>query len=373
MTLNESAAGRFSGGGFCLILIELALRTEIHIWFFPAPITLNLRKRERLKMKKPFVFLSLSLFFAGLILFNAFCCLASSGAIALGTGDQKGVYHAAGLALAKALEQSKSGPRLKLVPTSGSVENLNKLLDGSFGLAIAQADTAYSACQGEGLWKTPGPQKNLQAVCSLHTEAVTLVGRADSNIKTGRDLKGKAVAIGTKGSGTRANAIIALSNANLPLQSLGRAIEASPSESAKLLAAGKIDAFFYTVGHPNKLIIDLCQGPVKIRLAQLAKVDDPVFMRFKYFVYDRVSNLYYKNIANAVGVDTFGIKSCIFTTSRTSPGAVYDLLTALMKNLSLFRSQHPALERLSDYKMTEGLTAPLHAGALKYFKEIGLR
>ena len=207
----------------------------------------------------------------------------------------------------------------------------------------------------------------------MYTEAVTLVTRVGANIKNCCDLKGKAVAIGAKGSGTRATALIALENAKLSLKSLSRAVETSPSESAKLLAAGKIDGFFYTVGHPNTLIRDLCQGPVKIRLAPLAKFDDPVFMKYRYFVFDHVSNIYYPNIANTSGVATFGIKSCLFATSKTSPGTVYDLLKALMENLTLFRGQHPALARLSRYKMIDGLTTPLQAGALKYFKEVGLR
>ena len=134
--------------------------------------------------------------------------------------------------------------------TGGSVFNVNAIMAGDLEFGMVQSDRQTQAWEGTADWDGK-PQKELRAIFSLHPESVTLMAAVDAGINSIEDLRGKIVNIGNPGSGQRQNSIDALENAGLNWETDLQAEGLKASEAAKMLQDGRIDAYFYTVGHPS--------------------------------------------------------------------------------------------------------------------------
>ena len=194
----------------------------------------------------------------------------------------------------------------------------------------------------------------------------------DANINSIQDLKGKVVNIGNPGSGNRGNAIIALENAGLNWETDIKAEGLKAAEAAKMLQDGRIDAYFYTVGHPNGSFKEATAGKRKVKFVPITNIDK-LLEKYPYYAKSVIPIEYYPNAENSEDVPTFGVKATLITSADVPDDVVYAVTKEIFDNLEDFKKLHPAFGVMTKENMLEGLTAPLHPGALKYFKEAGLK
>ena len=287
----------------------------------------------------------------------------------IGTGGVTGVYYPVGGAIAKMINAQRSayGIRASVESTGGSVYNINAVLSGDLEFGIAQSDRQYQAWHGEAEWKGR-PQKNLRAVFSLHPEIITLVAAADAQIQTLADLKGKRVNIGNPGSGHRGNALDVLQAAGLDPETDIKAESLKAAEAPRMLQDGRIDAFFYTVGHPNGAIQEATAGKRKVRLIPITHMDQ-LLSRKSYYAQASIPADTYPMATNTDQVESIGMLTTFVTSTAVPEDVVYAFTKEVFQNLEPFKKLHPALASLKAAGMREGLTAPLHPGAEKYFRE----
>ncbi len=294
--------------------------------------------------------------------------------ITIGTGGITGVYYPTGGAIAKIVNKKKDvyGIRCTVESTGGSVFNVNAIMAGDLQFGVVQSDRQYQAIRGLAEWKDKGKQEDLRAVFSIHPESITLVAAVDAGINDIADLRGKRVNIGNPGSGQRQNSIDALEAVGIDYKTDMNAEGIKASESASLLQDGRIDAFFYTVGHPSGSIKEATAGARKVRFASITGIDS-LLEKFPYYAKAYIPVKLYPGAENTENVDTFGVKATFVTSAKVSEDVVYAITKEVFDNFDSFKKLHPAYAVLTKEGMLEGLSAPLHPGALKYYKEAGLK
>ena len=293
--------------------------------------------------------------------------------VTIGTGGITGVYYPTGGAIAKIVnaKKDKYDIRATVESTGASVFNINAIMAGDLEFGIAQADRQYQAYNGLSEWEGK-PQKDLRAVFALAPEAVTFVAAEDSGIKSLKDAKGKVVNIGNPGSGNRQNAIDVFEAAGINIEKDLKAESIKAADAPRMLQDGRIDGFFYTVGHPNGNIKEATAGKRKTRIVSITDIE-PLVKKFPYYSLTNIDMAQYPEATNAnEKVTTVGMLATFVTSAKVPDDVVYAITKEVFENLDEFKKLHPALEGLTRETMLEGLTAPIHPGALKYYKEAGL-
>ena len=293
--------------------------------------------------------------------------------VTIGTGGITGVYYPTGGAIAKMVNKKRKeyGIRATVESTGGSVFNVNAVMAGDLEFGVVQSDRQYQAVNGMAEWKDKGKQSNLRAVFTIHPESITLVAADDSGINSIQDLKGKRVNIGNPGSGQRQNSIDALEAAGLDWKKDIKAEGVKAAEAPGLLQDGRIDAFFYTVGHPNGNIKEATSGKRKVHMVPITGVDS-LLAKYPYYAKAVVPMKFYTGASNEGDVETFGVKATFVTSSKVPDEVVYAITKEVFDNFEAFKKLHPAYGVLTKKNMLEGMSAPIHPGAQKYFKEAGL-
>lgn len=294
--------------------------------------------------------------------------------VTIGTGGITGVYYPTGGAIAKMVNAKRDeyGIRATVESTGGSVFNINAIMAGDLEFGVAQSDRQYQAVKGLAEWEGK-PQDKLRAVFSIHPESVTLVAAEDAGIKTIQDLKGKRVNVGNPGSGFRQNAIDALSAFGMNYETDMEAEQVKAAEAPGLLQDDRLDAFFYTVGHPSGAIKEATAGNRKVRFVEIAgEPVDKLLAEHPYYAKSFVPIEFYEGAANEENTPTFGVKATFVTSADVPDEVVYAMVKEVFENFDDFKALHPAYSVLTKESMLEGLSAPLHPGAIKYYKEAGL-
>ncbi len=295
--------------------------------------------------------------------------------VTIGTGGITGVYYPTGGAIAKMVNQKRKeyGIRATVESTGGSVFNVNAIMSGDLEFGVVQSDRQYQAVHGQAEWEEKGPQKNLRSVFSIHPESVSLIGAADAGAKSILELKGKRVNIGNPGSGQRQNSIDALEAVGLDWEKDIIAEQVKAAEAPGLLQDGRIDAFFYTVGHPNGAIKEATAGATKVRFISIDTPGiDELIKEKPYYARSRIPVSLYPGAINEDDVPTFGVKATFVTSAKVPDEVVYAITKEVFDNFDDFKKLHPAYAVLTREGMLEGLSAPIHPGAMKYYKEAGL-
>lgn len=295
--------------------------------------------------------------------------------VTIGTGGVTGVYYPTGGAISRMVNAKRKqyNIRASVESTGGSVFNVNAIMAGDLEFGIVQSDRQYQAWNGLAEWQDKGPQKDLRAVFSIHPESITLVASVDSGIRSITDLKGKRVNIGNPGSGQRQNSIDALTVVGIDYETDLEAEGLKAAEAPGMLQDGRIDAFFYTVGHPSGAIKEATSGATKVRLIPVSGPGiDGLLGKFPYYARATVPIKFYPQAVNKEDVPTFGVKATFVTSAKISEEVVYAIVKEVFDNFENFKKLHPAYAVLTKENMLEGLSAPLHPGALKYYREVGL-
>jgi uncharacterized protein len=296
--------------------------------------------------------------------------------VTIGTAGLTGVYYPTGGAIAKIVNKKRKelGIRLTVESTDGSVYNVNAVISREFDFGIVQSDRQYYATKGIGEWEDKGPQTELRSVFSIYPESCSLIAAVDSNINSVSDLKGKRVNLGNRGSGHLGNALDILKSVGINPDSDILAQYHEIITVPSLLQDRNLDAFFYTVGHPSSALKEATAGARKIKFIPISNHGiDMLIDALPYYSKMIIPIKYYPGAQNKHDIKTFGVCATLVTSSKVAESVVYGITKAVFENLDSFKNLHPAYALITKKSMLQCMSAPIHSGAMKYYKETGLK
>ena len=291
--------------------------------------------------------------------------------VTIGTGGVTGVYYAVGGAICRLMNKNRAetGFRCSVESTGGSVFNVNAIKAGELDFGLAQSDVQFNDAKGEAQFKG-NADPDLRAVFSVHPEPFTVLARRDAGVKEFADFKGKRFNIGNPGSGTLLSMEELLKQLGWTKADFSLAAELKADEQGTALCDNKIDGFFYGVGHPSAAI----QDPTIACGAKLISLTGPAIealvKEHPYYAKATIPGGMYANNPNPT--QTYCVLATVVTSAKVSDAAVYALVKAVFDNFDEFKKLHPAFATLDPKAMiTNGLSAPLHSGAVSFYKEKG--
>lgn len=293
--------------------------------------------------------------------------------VTIGTGGVTGVYYPTGGAICRLVnkDRKKHGVRCSVESTGGSIYNINTIRAGELDLGIAQSDWQYHAYNGTSKFESKGPFKSLRSLFSIHPEPFTVVARADSGIKNFEDLKGKRVNIGNPGSGQRGTMEVLMKAYGWTEKDFVLVAELKASEQSKALCDNKIDAMVYTVGHPSGAIKEATSACESVIVNVSGPIVDKLVEENSFYRKATVPGGMYRG--NEVDVQTFGVGATFVSSVAVDETIIYEVVKSVFTNFENFKKLHPAFAILTKEQMVaDGLTAPLHDGARKYYLEAEL-
>ena len=287
----------------------------------------------------------------------------------IGTGGQTGVYYVVGQSICRLVNRS-TDLKCTAPSTGGSIANINAIKAGDMEMGVAQSDWQFHAYNGSSEFE--GNQfDGLRAVFSVHAEPFNVIARSDAGIESFDDLKGKRVNVGNPGSGQLATMEVVMDAKGWTMDDFSLASQLKPAEQSAALGDNKVDAIIYTVGNPNGSIqeatttVDAKLVPVTGEEIDKLIADNP------YYAKATIPGGMYNG--NPDDVETFGVKATFVAGADVNEEIVYETVKAVFENFDRFKQLHPAFANLEKEQMiSDGLSAPLHPGAERYYKEAGL-
>ncbi len=302
---------------------------------------------------------------------TATSAVAQQQFVSIGTGGVTGVYYPTGGAICRLVNKDRKdhGIRCSAESTGGSIYNINTIRAGELEFGVAQSDWQYHAFHGTSEFKDAGPYEDLRAVFSVHPEPVTVIARADAGVSNITDLKGKRLNIGNPGSGTRGTWEVLEAALGWAREDLRLAGEMKSAETGQAMCDDKIDAYFWLVGHPSALT----QESLATCASNLVNVTGPAIDKLV------ADNPFYRYASIPAGmygdnpeVSTFGVAATFVSSATVPDEVVYIVVKAVFDNFDQFKALHPSFANLTEAEMIkDGISAPLHPGAVKYYKERG--
>ncbi|MEM0947477.1 MAG: TAXI family TRAP transporter solute-binding subunit [Pseudomonadota bacterium] len=292
--------------------------------------------------------------------------------ITIGTGGVTGVYYPTGGAICRLVNKDRKvhGVRCSVESTGGSVYNTRTIREGELDFGVVQSDVQSAAMEAVRAFDGDEPYGDLRAVFSVHPEPMHVMVRADAGINSVSDMKGKRVNIGNPGSGTRVLAGVLMDAAGVTPDDFALAAELKSSEQSAALCDGKLDAAIWAAGLPNGSSME-ATSTCDIKLLDLTSsgTDKVLAENSAYAAATIPGGLYPGNDGD---VASWGPKATFVTDAGTPELVVYVLVKAVFDNFEDFKKLHPAFGRLTEEQMIkDGLSAPLHPGAVRYYKERG--
>lgn len=292
--------------------------------------------------------------------------------ITIGTGGVTGVYYPTGGAICRLVNKGRKehGIRCSVESTGGSVYNTRTIRQGELDFGVVQSDVQKAGLDGTGAFSDDGAYPELRALFSVHPEPMHLMARADAGINSVEDLKGKKVNIANPGSGTRVLAETLMKYSGISPDDFALAAELKSSEQSAALCDGKIDATIWAAGLPNGSSQEATSScDVKIIALDGPNIDKLLADNTAYAAATIPGGMY---PGNPDDIPSWGPKATFVTSAETPDEVVYAVVSAVFDNFEDFKKLHPAFGRLKEAEMIkDGLSAPLHPGAEKYYKERG--
>lgn len=291
--------------------------------------------------------------------------------ISIGTGGVTGVYYPTGGAICRLVNKNRKehGVRCSAESTGGSIYNINNVRAGELEFGVAQSDWQYHAYHGTSKFEDQGKFEGLRAVFSVHPEPVTILAHDDSGIENITDLRGKRVNIGNPGSGTRGTWEVIEEAFGWSRSDLKLAAEMKSAETGQALCDKKIDSYFWLVGHPSALTQESLSSCASHLVNATGDVIDRLVADNPYYRTATIPAGMYNNESDIM---TFGVGATFVTSADVPAEVVYVVVKAVFDNFEDFKKLHPAFGNLKPEEMiTDSLSAPLHEGAMKYYKERG--
>jgi len=310
---------------------------------------------------------------AAALVLSAGAGLAQQQFISIGTGGVTGVYYPTGGAICRLVNKTRkeTGIRCSVESTGGSIYNINTIRSGELEFGVAQSDWQYHAYNGTSKFKDAGPFKKLRAVFSVHPEPVTILARRDAGIKNITDIPGKRFNIGNPGSGTLGTWEVIEEAMGWKRDDLALAAQMKSSETGSALCDNKIDGYFWLVGHPSGLTQETIASCDAVLVPAVSPEIDKLIADNPFYRKAVIPGGMYPG--NPDDVVTFGVGATFVTSADVPDEVVYTVAKAVLGNLDDFKKLHPAFANLKAEEMiSDSLSAPLHPGAIKAYKELGL-
>ncbi|MFN3495111.1 MAG: TAXI family TRAP transporter solute-binding subunit [Hydrogenophaga sp.] len=284
------------------------------------------------------------------------------------TGGQSGVYYPMGVALSQIFSKDIPNVRSTAQVTRASAENLNLLQAGRGELALTLADSLSDAWNGNAEAGFNQKLDKLRGLSATYNNYIQIVASEDSGIKTLADLKGKRLSVGAARSGTELNARAVLKAAGLAYSDLAKVEYLPFGESVELMKNRQLDATLQSAGLGVASIRDLSTA-VKIVVVPVpadvvAKIGDPAYQPAVI-----PANTYGGQTAD---VATVAIPNFLVTHSGVSDDVAYRMAKAMYDNIDTLYAAHNAAKVIKRENAIKGMPVPLHPGAERYYKEVGL-
>jgi hypothetical protein len=290
----------------------------------------------------------------------------------IGTGGQTGVYYVVGQSVCRLINRNANehGIRCNAPSSGGSVANVNAIRNNEMDMGVVQSDIQYKAYAGTENFQDAGAFEDMRAMFALHGEPLTVVARQDANIKNVKDLKGKRVNLGNPGSGQRATMEVVMDALDWTRDDFSLVSELDAAEQAAALGDNNIDAMVYVAGHPNGSIQEATTTVDAVIVSVTGEEIDELIAERPYYAKATIPGGIYRGNEN--DVQTFGVRATLVTSTKAPDDVVYETVKAVFENFDRFKRLHPAFATLKEEEMIkEGLSIPLHDGAIRYYKERG--
>jgi TRAP transporter TAXI family solute receptor len=283
--------------------------------------------------------------------------------INFGTAGMGGPSYILGAGWAKIVSDNVPWLKATAVPGGGAFDNMKKVLRGELLTATVPADSAYNMYHGLGLYKEKMPIRAMFEYAPAH---VYLCTRAESKIKSYEDLKGHRVGMGAPGSGLAGTTTTIMESMGLQPDRDYKAIWYGYQDVVNGLKDKTIDAGFLYGGHPNPAVMELATS-IAIRIIPAPK---ELPEKFKYMVPVVIKTGSYKGINEDVPIVSIDILVC--TAEQANEKIVYTVTKTLMEHYEEVRKLHSSAKEFGLGTALRGVAIPLHRGAEKYYKEVGL-
>ena len=312
------------------------------------------------------------------IIYTSFCH-AQKQIITLGSGVETGVYYPTGGGICRIVNKLKRKPKIRCIleATNGSVSNIARVLNHSLDVGIAQSNWIYKSYhqeqQNDSKITSAGADQGaeLRTLLMLYPEYFTVIVPKSSDVYSFDDIKGKRVSIGTPGSSLRATMNDLLEKKGWHYQDFMQVLSLDATDQASALCQGRIDVMIYIVGHPSGMAREATDDCDSRLVSVRGTAVDQLLIENSYYRRAMITGAIYRG--NIKSVATFGVSASLFASTALSEQTAYSLVKVIMEQLNEFRGLHPAFARLDPEQMVKGpFAAPLHKGALRYFKEVGL-
>jgi len=301
-----------------------------------------------------------------LLLISSTTYLIANEFITLGTGEENGTYYPVGLSMCKFINQQQKEIKCSVESTYGAIYNINAVLNQEFNFGISQSDTIYHAINNEMNF-VDVKTKKLRSIISIYPELLTFIVNQKSNIKTIKEIKDKRINIGSPYSGSELSTLEVLKKYNIQRSDLSLASSLDAMDTADALRDNKIDGYFFMVGHPTQNIKDAIESLAISIIPIRGKEIDDLINEKNYFTKSFIDATLYDEIDKSI--ETIGTKSVIVSSADVSEELVYKFVKIIMDNFEEFKKSHQVYKNLSKKSLLEGLVAPQHKGAMKYFIE----
>ena len=284
------------------------------------------------------------------------------------TGGTSGVYYPMGVALSQIYGKALPGDKVSVQATKASAENLNLLQAGRGEVAFTLGDALSDAWKGDAEAGFATPLNKLRGIAAIYPNYIQIVASADSGIRTLADLKGKRVSVGAPKSGTELNARAVLKAAGLSYKDLSKVEYLPFGESVELMKNRQLDVTLQSAGLGVSALRDLAASMkivfVEIPANVVARIGDPAYQ----------PAIIPANTYEGQGKDVaaIAIQNFLVTHEGVSSDTVYKMTKAMWENLDALVAAHSAGKAIRLENALKGMPLPLHPGAAKYYREVGL-
>lgn len=283
------------------------------------------------------------------------------------TGGTSGVYYPLGVALGKVYAEKIPGTRTQVQSTKASVENLNLLQKGKGELAFALGDSVKSAWDGEAEVGFPQKLDKLRGVAAIYPNVIQIVAAQSSGVKTFADLKGKSLSVGAPKSGTEVNARRVFEVLGMSYKDLGKTEYLPFGESIELIKNRQLDATLQSAGLGVSSIRDLASS---LPITMVAIPADVATKLGAPFIATTIpANTYAGQTSD---VPTLAVMNYLVTHAGVPDETVYQMTKQMFDALPQLVAAHKAASAVQLKTANDGMPVPLHPGAARYYKEMGL-
>lgn len=287
--------------------------------------------------------------------------------ISIFTGGIAGTYYPLGEALASIINSKVAGVEASVISSGGSVDNARAIAVKDAGLALIQNDIADYAYKGNEMF-TGNTVSQIRGIASWYPETIQFVTLKDSGIKTISDLKGKTVAVGAPGSGTRVETLTILDAAGINPQNT-TTLDLDFKEVVASLQDKTIDAGCIVAGIPTSAVIDVANSQEIYILETTDDSYNTLKKQYPFFTRQLIPSGTYRGLNK--DIQTVAVLSILVTRAEIPENTVYNITRAMFENLATLVAKHTRARDINLNTALEGMTIPLHPGAQKYYKEKG--